>query len=103
MEVAGESVRTIRTGPATEMDSSSSSCPVSRGSPPPPGVKMRNVFVLTQVLFLGVEGEPPPVYGSDVSFGDKCSKTQQPTILAVLLVCESSAVSRYVENNGSCV
>ena len=57
----------MRTGPATEMESSSSSCPVSPGSPLLPALIMRNVFVFTQVLFLGVEMEPPPVYGSDVS------------------------------------
>ena len=31
---------------------------------------MRNVLVLTLVLVLGVEGEPPPVYGSNVSLED---------------------------------
>lgn len=57
-------------GPVTEMESFSRSCPVSRGSPLPPAVMMRNVLVLTLVLVLGVEGEPPPVYGSNVSLED---------------------------------
>ena len=76
---------------------------MSRGSPLPPAVMMRNVLVLTLVLVLGVEGETPPVYGSNVSLKTNGQWFSNLPTLAVLVVCESSAVSRYLEHNAGCV